>query len=231
MFQSNKEYINFLKEFGVHTFLRETPNKHIETNKIKEKFEKKKDLKTLQEINEIADLVPLIINHNNTVKNNAKKIVLYDGNLLSDLMIIGDCNDDVPFGGKSGQLLNKMLSAIKIERNNVYLTNVVPWTLANNQSSSEKEILNFLPFLQRQIEIIKPKVIYLLGSTAAKAILSTPHDLEKLRGKWHQYRTINLDLSIPVLVSYHPAFILKSPNYKKNAWADLQMLKKKINEY
>ena len=72
--------------------------------------------------------------------------------------------------------------------------------------------------------------IYLLGTTAAKAVLSTPLSLGKLRGKWHEYKTINMNASVNVLVSYHPAFLLRSPNYKKKAWSDLQMLQKKLNE-
>ena len=88
--------------------------------------------------------------------------------------------------------------------------------------------LEFLPFLQKQIEIIKPKILYILGTTAAKAILSTPQSLGKLRGKWYEYKTLNLESPIDVLVSYHPAFLLRSPNYKKEAWSDLQMLQKKI---
>ena len=87
-----------------------------------------------------------------------------------------------------------------------------------------------MPFLQKQIEIIKPSYIYLLGSTAAKAILSTPLSLGKLRGKWHEYKSINMNTVVNVLVSYHPAFLLRSPNFKKEAWNDLQMLQKKLNE-
>ena len=123
-----------------------------------------------------------------------------------------------------------MLSAIKLDRNDIYITNVLPWRPPKNRTPTDEEILNFLPFLQRQIEIIKPKFIFLLGATAAKAILSTPLSLGKLRGKWHEYKSINMDTSVNVLASYHPAFLLRSPNFKKEAWSDLQMLQKKINE-
>ena len=83
------------------------------------------------------------------------------------------------------------------------------------------KILEFLPFLQRQIEIIKPSFIYLLGQTATKAILSSPISLDKLRGKWYEYKSINLDKSVNVIASYHPDFLLSSPKYKKEAWNDL----------
>ncbi len=236
MFQSNKEYINFLINSGVHTFLKETPNKLLKSQESKTEYDEKKVNKKLEEINEINELIPLISNHASPLKKTAKKLVLFDGDLKSNLIIIGEApgqeedEQGIPFVGKAGQLLNKMLSAIQIERKNVYVTNVLPWRPPQNRTPTDEEILEFLPFLQRQIEIIKPKFIYLLGATAAKAILSTPLSLGKLRGQWHEYKSINLKSSINVLVSYHPAFLLRSPNYKKEAWIDLQILQKKLNE-
>ena len=233
MFQSNKEYIDFLIQSGVHTFLKETPNNLLETKELKEKSLKKKDVKALEEI---KDLISLISNHQSTLKKTAKKLVLYDGDLQSNLMIIGEApgqeedEQGIPFVGRAGQLLDKMLSAIKLERKNVYITNVLPWRPPQNRTPTDQEILDFLPFLQKQIEIINPKFIYLLGTTATRAILSTPLSLGKLRGKWHEYKSVNMNTPINVLVTYHPAFLLRSPNYKKEAWNDLQMLEKKINE-
>ena len=236
MFQSNKEYKNFLIQSGVHTFLKDTPNKLLENQQNQPKSKEKKDLKKLDEINKIQDLIPLISNHKSALKNNAKKMVLYDGNVNSHLMIIGEApgqeedEQGIPFVGRAGQLLNKMLSAINLDRKDIYITNVVPWRPPQNRTPTDKEILEFLPFLQRQIEIIKPQILYILGTTAAKAILSTPQSLGKLRRKWYEYKTLSLDSPIDVLVSYHPAFLLRSPNYKKEAWSDLQMLQKKLNE-
>ena len=236
MFQSNKEYKNFLIQSGVHTFLKDTPNKLLENQQNQPKSKEKKDLKKLDEINKIQDLIPLISNHKSALKNNAKKMVLYDGNVNSHLMIIGEApgqeedEQGIPFVGRAGQLLNKMLSAINLDRKDIYITNVLPWRPPQNRTPTDKEILEFLPFLQRQIEIIKPQILYILGTTAAKAILSTPQSLGKLRGKWYEYKTISLESTIDVLVSYHPAFLLRSPNYKKEAWSDLQMLQKKLNE-
>ena len=85
-----------------------------------------------------------------------------------------------------------------------------------------------MPILQKQIEIINPKLIFLLGKTAAKAILTTPLQLSKLRKVWHTYKTINMNKNVNVLVSYHPAFLLRSPEFKKEAWIDLKILEKKI---
>ena len=236
MFQSNKEYNDFLIQSGVHTFLQETPNKLLETQENQSKSPEKKDVKKFDEITGIDDLIPIITNHESALKNKAKKLVLYNGNVNSNLMIIGEApgqeedEQGIPFVGRAGQLLNKMLLAINVDRKDVYVTNVVPWRPPQNRTPTDQEILEFLPFLQKQIEIIKPKFLYLLGATAAKAILSTPLSLGKLRGKWHEYNTPNLGSPINVLVSYHPAFLLRSPNYKKEAWSDLQMLQKKLNE-
>ena len=236
MFQSNKEYIDFLIQSGVHTFLKETPNNLLEIEELVEKTVKKKGIKSLEDINKIDELISLISNHKSGLKKTAKKLVIYDGDLKSNLMIIGEApgqeeeEQGIPFVGRVGQLLDKMLSAIKVKRKNAYITNVLPLRTPQNRTPTDQEILDFLPFLQKQIEIIKPKIIYLLGTTAAKAILSTPLSLEKLRGKWYEYKSVNLDTPINVLVSYHPAFLLRSPNYKKGAWSDLQMLEKKINE-
>ena len=98
-----------------------------------------------------------------------------------------------PFVGRAGQLLNKMLAAIDIQREQVYITNVINWRPPNNRTPSDEEILEFLPFLQKQIDIIDPKYIFLLGGVAAKAILSTPVALGKLRVKWHEYHSLKLN--------------------------------------
>ena len=235
MFQSNKEYLEFLKQSGVHSFLKETPNNYLKDQQNEANIAINKDKKRLDEITEINELIPLIINHKSSLQNTAKNLVLFDGNTKSKLMIIGDApgleedEQGLPFVGSSGQLLNKMLSAIHLERKGVYVTNALPWRLPQNRVPTDQEILEFLPFLQRQIEIIKPKFIYILGTTAAKAVLSTPLGLNELREKWHDYKSINMDTSVKALVSYHPSTLLQSPKLKKEAWSDLQMLQKELN--
>ena len=236
MFQSNKEYLEFLKQSGVHSFLQETPNNLFENKRKQTRDNTNKEIKGIDEITEIKDLIPLIFNHNSPLSKSSKNIVLFDGNLQSKLMIIGEApekEDDkqgLPFVGSAGNLLNKMLSAIQLERKNIYITNTIPWILPQNRAPTDREILEFLPFLQRQIEILKPKIIYLLGAAAVKAILSTPLNLSDLREKWHDYKSINMDTSVKVLVSHHPSTLLQSPKLKKEAWNDLQMLQKKLNE-
>ena len=236
MFQSNKEYLEFLKQSGVHSFLQETPNNLFDDQQQQTKHAEDKDIKSLDKITEIKDLIPLILKHNSPLSKKTKNMALFDGNIKSKLMIIGEApgkdedEQGLPFVGSAGQLLNKMLSAIQLERNEIYITNTIPWKLPQNRAPTDQEILEFLPFLQRQIEIIKPKFIYLLGNTAAKAILSTPLSLDTLREKWHDYKSINMDSYAKVLVSHHPSTLLQSPKLKKEAWNDLQMLQKKLNE-
>ena len=119
MFQSNKEYLEFLKQSGVHSFLQETPNNHFEGKQKQKQDVEDKTIKSLDEITEIKDLIPLILNHNSPLKQTAKNMVLFDGNVQSKLMIIGEAagkeedEKGLPFVGSAGQLLNKMLSAIQ----------------------------------------------------------------------------------------------------------------------
>ncbi|MBI04959.1 MAG: uracil-DNA glycosylase [Pelagibacteraceae bacterium] len=236
MNQSNKQYLEFLVHSGVEYFLQNKENNYYTQNKKADLRDTIVQNNDLNKINNVENLKKELDSLNHPLKKNTNKTVIFDGNLSADLMIIGEApgrEEDLkglPFMGMAGQLLNKMLSAINLKREEVYITNVVPWRPPNNRTPTNEEILEFLPYLQKQIEIIKPKLIFLLGGTAAKAILSTSESLGKLRGKWYEYKSINLNSSTYVLVSYHPAFLLRSPNYKKEAWVDLQMLQKKLNE-
>ena len=234
MNQSNKKNLEFIKNSGINYFLQDSPRNWLES---KSKSSSKSGYNENDyKFNKIQNIIEKIKSYDCPLKKTAKNIVVYDGSLDARVMFIGEApgrDEDaqgLPFVGKAGMLLNKMLSAINLKREEVYITNVINWRPPENRTPTDEEILEFLPFLQRQIEIIKPKFIYLLGATAAKAILSTPLSLGKLRGQWHEYKSINLKSSINVLVSYHPAFLLRSPNYKKEAWIDLQILQKKLNE-
>tara|TARA_Y100000590_G_scaffold150365_1_gene172753 strand:+ start:160 stop:876 length:717 start_codon:yes stop_codon:yes gene_type:complete len=235
MNQLNKEYLNLLLKSGVHTFQNESPINFFNIHKKNENKREIEQKKGLDKIKNINDLLLTLEAYDNPLKKTANKLVFYDGNIESKIMFIGEApgkeedESGKPFVGKAGQLLNKMLEAINLNRNEIYITNVIPWRPPNNRTPSEKEIIEFLPFLQRQIEIIKPKYIFLLGATAAKAILSTPLSLSKLRGKWQNYKSINMTNTINVLASYHPAYLLRSPQFKKEAWIDLKMLREKIN--
>ena len=232
MNQSNKKNLEFIVNSGVNYFLQDSPRNWFEK-------EKKVELPLANiDTGDKKSLIEVVIkdlkNHQSSLQKTAKNLVVYDGNLNAKVMLIGEApgrdedEQGIPFVGRAGQLLNKMLLAIKLQREDVYITNVVNWRPPDNRTPTDDEILEYLPFLQRQIDIVKPKFIFLLGGVAAKAILSTPLALGKLRGKWHEYKSLNLEESILTIASYHPAFLLRSPQYKKQSWEDLQMLQEKL---
>ena len=232
MNQSNKKNLEFIVNSGVNYFLQDSPRNWFENEKKSELSNP--NINTGDKKMKIDDVIKDLKDHKSNLQKTAKNLVVYDGNLNTKVMSIGEApgrdedQQGIPFVGRAGQLLNKMLLAINLQREDVYITNVVNWRPPDNRTPNDEEILEFLPFLQRQIDIIKPKFIFLLGGVAAKAILSTPLALGKLRGKWHEYKSLNLDESIPTIASYHPAFLLRSPQYKKHSWEDLQMLQEKL---
>ena len=232
MNQSNKKNLEFIINSGVNYFLQDSPRNWFENEKKLQQSGFNKD--TGDKKTQIDEVIKDLQNHKSSLQKMATKLVIYDGNLNAKVMLIGEApgrdedQQGIPFVGRAGQLLNKMLLAINLQREDVYITNVVNWRPPDNRTPNDNEILEYLPFLQRQIDIIKPKFIFLLGGVAVKAILSTPLALGKLRGKWHEYKSLNLEQGIPTIASYHPAFLLRSPQYKKYSWEDLQMLQEKL---
>ena len=232
MNQSNKKNLEFIVNSGVNYFLQDSPRNWFENKKKSELPDP--NINAGDKKKKIDDVIQDLKDNKSNLQKTAKNLVVYDGNLNGKVMLIGEApgrdedRQGIPFVGRAGQLLNKMLLAINLQREDVYITNVVNWRPPDNRTPNDEEILEFLPFLQRQIDIVKPKFIFLLGGVAAKAILSTPLALGKLRGKWHEYKSLNLDGSIPTIASYHPAFLLRSPQYKKHSWEDLQMLQEKL---
>tara|TARA_B100000579_G_scaffold425140_1_gene430490 strand:- start:583 stop:1179 length:597 start_codon:yes stop_codon:yes gene_type:complete len=168
------------------------------------------------------------------LKENASNLVFSDGNPNSKVMIIGEgpgANEDkegFPFVGRAGQLLDKMLNAISLNRDNVYITNVVNYRPPENRRPTEKEIERYLPYLKKHIEIIKPKIILLLGSTAMNAILQNTEVISKIRGKWYEIEINNI--KIFSIVSFHPAYLLRQPDQKKFSWIDLKMIRDKLKK-
>ena len=203
MNQSNKKNLEFIVNSGVNYFLQDSPRNWFENEKKSELSNP--NINTGDKKMKIDDVIKDLKDHNSNLQKTAKNLVVYDGNLNAKVMLIGEApgrdedQQGIPFVGRAGQLLNKMLLAINLQREDVYITNVVNWRPPDNRTPNDEEILEFLPFLQRQIDIIKPKFIFLLGGVAAKAILSTPLALGKLRGKWHEYKSLNLDESIPTI--------------------------------
>ncbi len=192
--------------------------------------------KKMVSVDEVKDLNVLKEKINNIkncpLKDNANKMVFSDGNPRSKIMIIGEgpgANEDkegIPFVGRAGQLLDKMLDAIKLDRNNVYITNVVNFRPPDNRKPSDLEIERYLPFLKKHVEIIKPKIVLLLGSTAMNAILKNENVISKIRGKWFNIEINGIKLN--AIVSFHPAYLLRQPDQKKFSWQDLKMIRDKI---
>ena len=168
------------------------------------------------------------------LKKNATDIVFADGHPDSKIMIVaegpGASEDEegLPFLGRAGKLLDKMLHSINLSRDSVYITNVVNYRPPENRKPTENEIKRYLPFLINHIEIINPKILILLGTTALNAIIGDEEVISKVRGKWINKKIGNCFTSI--IVSFHPAFLMRQPEQKKLAWVDLKMIKKKISE-
>ncbi len=168
------------------------------------------------------------------LKESASNLVFSDGNPNSKVMIIGEgpgANEDkegIPFVGRAGQLLDKMLYAINLNRKKVYITNVVNYRPPENRKPTEKEVERYLPYLKKHIEIVRPKIVLLLGSTAMNALINNTSVISKTRGKWHEIEINNL--KIFTLVSFHPAYLLRQPDQKKFSWIDLKMIREKLKK-
>ena len=165
------------------------------------------------------------------LKKNANNIVFADGNPKAKIMLIGEgpgSNEDkegLPFVGRAGELLNKMLASINLDRTNVYITNVVNYRPPENRRPTDKEIARYLPFLVKHIEIINPKILVLLGSTALNALVGDQEVISKARGKWIEKQIGTCKTS--VITTFHPAFLMRQPAQKKLSWIDLKMIKEK----
>jgi len=165
------------------------------------------------------------------LKNNATNMVFSDGNPKSKIMLIGEApgsNEDqegLPFVGRAGVLLDKMLASINLDRKSVYISNVVNYRPPENRRPTEEEINRYLPFLKKHIQIINPKILVLLGSSAMSAILGNEDVISKVRGKWIERNFGKSKIS--VIVTFHPAFLMRQPAQKKMAWIDLKMIRDK----
>tara|TARA_B100000401_G_C52594569_1_gene618901 strand:+ start:65 stop:766 length:702 start_codon:yes stop_codon:yes gene_type:complete len=165
------------------------------------------------------------------LKRYAKNIVFSDGNPKSKIMLVGEApgaNEDqegIPFVGRAGQLLDKMLSAIDLDRKKVYISNIVNYRPPENRRPTDKEIQRYLPFITKHIEIINPKILVLLGSTAMNAIIGNEFVISKMRGKWIEKKFGNCKTS--VIITFHPAFLMRQPAQKKMSWIDLKMIRDK----
>ena len=168
------------------------------------------------------------------LKKNSKQIVFNDGNPQSKIMIIGEGpgqkEDEMgkPFVGDAGVLLNKMLEAINIKRPKIYITNVVNYRPPNNRKPEVSEINRYSVFLRQHINIINPKILILMGSTAMEALFGQTLKITQERGKWKEL--IVNQKTYQTILTFHPAYLLRQPEQKKYSWVDLKMIRKKIDE-
>ena len=217
----NSELINLLDIEYVFS------NKPIKRFKIKPKLEDKSSL--------LSELKVEIENIENCeLKNNSTNLVFNDGNDQSKLMIVGEGpgqkEDEIgkPFVGDAGMLLNKMLNAISIKREKIYITNVVNYRPPNNRKPEPSEIERYSNFLRKHISIINPKILILMGSTAMESLFGSKIKITKERGKWKEIIINNK--TYLTMITFHPAYLLRQAEQKKYSWVDLKEIRKKIDE-
>lgn len=170
-----------------------------------------------------------------SLKKTASNTVFSDGNVKSDIMIIGEApggdEDRVgkPFVGEAGQLLDRMFAAIDMKReNDFYIANLLPWRPPGNRKPTDGECELCFPFIRRHIELFEPKLIISVGGTSASTLLNTKSGITKLRGKWQEY--IMSGTTVPIIPIFHPDYLLRQPQFKKHTWHDLLAIKAKIGE-
>ena len=170
------------------------------------------------------------------LKQTATNTVFADGNPKAPVMIIGEApgaDEDRlgrPFVGRAGQLLDRMLAAIGLDRESVLITNVVYWRPPGNRTPTTAEIASCLPFVLRHVALVRPRILVLCGTTAAGALLPGGQGITRLRGRWFELQIPGLAEPVPTLPMFHPSFLLRTPERKREAWRDLLALRTRLDE-
>jgi uracil-DNA glycosylase len=168
------------------------------------------------------------------LKHTATRLVFADGNPQARVMFVGEApgrDEDIeglPFVGRSGKLLDRMIAAIGLDRRSAYIANVIPWRPPGNRTPTPQETQVCLPFIQRQIELVNPDVLVTLGNPSTQALLSTREGIMRTRGKWFDYGTGTR--TIRAIATFHPAYLLRSPSYKRMTWQDLRAVAKALEQ-
>lgn len=206
---------------------------------------KQQTLKLASEAKDLADLAEAIRTYNGlSIKKTATNMVFSDGNPKANVMLVGEApgaDEDrlgKPFVGKSGQLLDAILSHIGLSRtgeepnDSIYISNILNWRPPGNRTPSPAEVDISLPFIEKHIALVQPKVLILCGGVSSKGLLGSMDSISKLRGQFHTYtpRVLGSDLSIPCIATYHPAYLLRTPAQKGKVWADMLLLQQKLRE-
>src|SRR6266581_9747859 len=166
------------------------------------------------------------------LKSTATRLVFADGNPKARIMFVGEApgrEEDIeglPFVGRSGKLLDRMIAAIGLDRTSAYIANVIPWRPPGNRTPTPQETQICLPFIRRQIELVNPDVLVTLGNPSTQALLGTREGIMRSRGKWFDYDTGSR--TIRALPTFHPAYLLRSPSYKRMSWQDLRAIAKAL---
>ena len=202
----------------------------IYNNKAINRYKKDNFELSADKANNLEKLKKSISNIKNcTLKSGATNMVFSDGNPKSKIMILGEApgsNEDqegLPFVGLAGTLLDKMLASINLDRKNVYISNIINYRPPENRRPTDEEMSKYLPFVKKHIEIIAPKILVLLGSTAMNALIGNDVVISKVRGHWIEREFGQCKTS--VIVTFHPAFLMRQPTQKKLAWVDLKMIR------
>ncbi len=197
--------------------------------------------KAAANVKTLDELITCIQNFDaGALSDGAHQAVIARGNPAADVMILGEApgrDEDragKPFVGRSGQFLDKMFAAIDMDESNLYISNGVFWRPKGNRTPTPDETKMCLPFVERHIALIAPKILICVGGSSAKTMLDTQTGITRLRGQWGEYTLKNPDRSdgavIPLLPMYHPAFVLRKPAAKRECWLDLLSLREKRND-
>ena len=235
--QQLAERVRFYRELGIYDFYRRDLNPPIEAaieetvapleassqpSALDEQaMTPQQALRAIRE--DIGDCTRCVLH-----KQGRKQIVFGVGNPRADIMFVGEApgaDEDIqgePFVGRAGQLLNNMISAMGIRREDVYIANIIKCRPPGNRTPEREECETCSPFLMRQIEVVKPKIIVALGAVAAKTLLGVNDAMINLRGHIYDFKKTKL------AITYHPAYLLRDPRQKKEAWRDLQMVMKHL---
>ena len=170
------------------------------------------------------------------LKKTATNLVFADGNPQAKVMLVGEApgadedRQGVPFVGVSGQLLDRMLATIGLDRTSVYITNIVPWRPPGNRQPTPQEIAACKPFVEKHIALVNPEILVLVGGVAMKTLFNTNDGIMRLRGTWQSYTSSEIKEPIKAIATYHPSFLLRSPGQKAQSWQDLLMIKRALEK-
>jgi uracil-DNA glycosylase family 4 len=168
------------------------------------------------------------------LKHTATRLVFADGNPKARVMFVGEAPgrdedlEGLPFVGRSGKLLDRMIAAIGLDRSKAYIANVIPWRPPGNRTPTPQETQICLPFIQRQIELVDPDILVTLGNPSTQTLLSTREGIMRTRGRWFDYDTGTR--IIRAIATFHPAYLLRSPSYKRMSWQDLRAIAKALEQ-